>query len=78
MDSRKQLTTLQAKKIYDAVFPTLGFLTQLEERLRHIGLPPNDRFYLLVVTARTAVHGLTVEAHYQSLPGGVGRQTGNE
>lgn len=77
MDGRKQLTTLQAKKIHDAVFPTLGFLTQLEERLRHLGFPPNDRFYSLVAHARAAVHGLSVEAHYQSLPGGVGRESKN-
>ncbi|MFO0840938.1 MAG: hypothetical protein U0797_00885 [Gemmataceae bacterium] len=70
---KEALTTLQAAKIYDALHPTLGFLTQLEARLSQLGLRPTDGYYQKVREALDAFHRLTVETHYLSCTGGVGR-----
>ena len=67
------ITAKQAGKIYEALQPTLGFLTQLEVRLGEMGVGPLDPYLQKVVAARDAFHGLTVETHYRSCEGGVGR-----
>lgn len=67
------ITTKQAGKIYQALTPTLGFLTQLEVRLGEMGLSPVDPYYQKVVAARDAFHSLTVDTHYRSCTSGVCR-----
>lgn len=71
--TRNDITTRQASKIYDALHPTLGFLTQLEQRLDRLGFRHDDDYYKLVATARDAFQRLTVETHYLSCESGVGR-----
>ncbi len=68
-----EITTRQAGKIYAALVPTLGFLTQLEVRLGEMGISPLDPYFQKVMAARDAFHGLTVETHYRSCESGVGR-----
>ena len=69
------ITAKQAGKIYEALLPTLGFLTQVEVRLGEMGVSPLDPYFQKVVAARDAFHGLTVETHSRSCEGGgeVGR-----
>lgn len=74
--TRDEITTKQAEKIYLALRPTLGFLTQLEERLTALGFSSTDDFYRKVLDARDAFHRLTVETHYRSCGSGVGRPRG--
>ena len=69
----EHITTRQARKIYDALYPTLGFLTQLEMRLLDLGFPPTDDYVVRVRSARDAYQQLTVETHYLSCKSGVGR-----
>ncbi len=71
--TNEELSTTQARKIFDALHPTLGFLTQLEVRLGQLGFPPTDEYYRKVLAAREAFHRLTVETHYLSCRSGVGR-----
>lgn len=68
-----EITAKQAWKIYEALNPTLGFLTQLETRLAALGLGPLDPYFQKVVAARDAFHSLTVETHYRSCETGVCR-----
>jgi hypothetical protein len=75
--TRQALTTRQAGKIYEALCPTLGFLTQLEQRLAEMGFGPLDPYYQKVKVAQDALHRLTVETHYRSCEGGVGRVRGH-
>lgn len=70
-----EITTKQAAKIYAALQPTLGFLTQLEVRLGELGLSPIDPYLRQVQAVRDVFHGLVVETHYRSCEGGVGRAT---
>jgi hypothetical protein len=63
----EDLTTKQAEKIYDALRPTLGFLTQLEQRLQEIGFSPNDGYYEKVNAALDAFRRLTIETRRRSM-----------
>jgi hypothetical protein len=65
--SRADLTTTQAGKIYEALRPTLGFLTQLDRRLRELGFPPNDGYHEKVGNALDAFRRLTTETHQRSM-----------
>lgn len=69
----KDLTADQAKKVFAAIQPALGFLNRLEQRLAELGFPPNGGYAQRVTTARDALHDLTVATHYLSLTHGVGR-----
>src|SRR6478736_6569139 len=57
------ITTRQAEKIYEALRPTLGFLTQLEGRLAELGFSMTDSYFQKVTAARDAFQRLTVESH---------------
>ena len=57
--TREDITTRQAGKIYEALHPTLGFLTRLEERLGELGLPDDEfgeRVVAVVVPSGTATN----------------------
>lgn len=71
--TRGDLSSRQARKIFDALHPTLGFLTQLERRLLELGFPPTDPYYGKVKAALDAYHRLAVETHYRACETGVGR-----
>lgn len=71
--TRDDLTSKQAEKIYEALRPTLGFLTQLEGRLQELGFAATDGYYEKVRAALDAYHRLTVETHYLSCKSGVGK-----
>ena len=71
--TKDDITTRQAQRIYDALFPALGFLTQLETRLSDLGFPSTDGYVEKVRAAREAFMKLTVETHYLSCGCGVGR-----
>jgi hypothetical protein len=64
----------QARKIKEAVGPTLGYFARLVERMDRTDLRHHDpNLYRLVTAARDAMHALGVELHYQSCGHGVGR-----
>ena len=71
----EDLTPTQARKIYDALQPTLGFLSKLERRLIEIGFSANDPYFEKVAAAHEAFHRLAVETHYLTCSGGVGKLT---
>jgi len=69
-----RLTPDQARKIHDAIGPTLGYLARLLKRMDQTNLRLRDpNLYRLVRAAEDALHSLTVELHYQSCGHGVGR-----
>jgi hypothetical protein len=69
-----RLTPDQARKIHDALGPTVGYLWRLRERLNRTGLDVRDPdLYRRATAALDAMHALTVELHYQSCASGVGR-----
>ena len=59
--TREDITTRQAGKIYEALHPTLGFLTRLEERLGELGLPDDDEYMGKLKAARDAYRALAAE-----------------
>ncbi len=61
--TKDNITTRQAEKIYAALTPTLGFLTQLESRLTEVGFQATDGYYERVRAARAAFLHLTTETH---------------
>lgn len=67
------LSVHQAKSVYAAIQPTLGFLNQLERRLTDLGFCPTAEYLKRVQAARDALHDLTVDTHYRTLGYGVGR-----
>jgi hypothetical protein len=52
---------------------SLNYLFRLRERMLKTGFTPTDPLYLLVSNAYDATHHLSVELHYLSCKGGVGR-----
>jgi hypothetical protein len=74
MDSTK-IKPWQAKLMYATLRPALGYLCRLRERMERRGFPPNDKLLKLTEAAYNAIHSLTVELHYMSCEGGVGRET---
>jgi len=58
-----------ARKLHQALQPSLGFLFRLRERTTKAGFPPDDKLYQLVSKAFESVHALSVELHYLSCEG---------
>jgi hypothetical protein len=71
----EDLTPAQARKLHDALAPTLGFLNKLERRLIELQFDPNDPLYGLVTEAYNSLHKLSVETHYLSCVSGVARRS---
>ncbi len=63
----------QAEKLNRSLFHCANLLIRLRGRMVEVGFIPTDRLYQLVCDAQDAVQALTVELHYQSCAGGVGR-----
>jgi hypothetical protein len=72
MDSMK-LRPWQAKVMYRALHPGLGYLYRLRERMSKRFLP-TDPLLILTDRAYQAVHALSVELHYLSCADGVWRE----
>ena len=71
--TRHDITPRQAEKLYAALLPTLGFLTQLDERLGELGLPADDPYRSALREARDAYRALTAATLALGRPGGEGR-----
>ena len=65
----------QAKALYAAIRPALGYLCRLRDRMEKRGFSPTDKLVRLTVTAYDALHALSIELHYLSCEAGVGRQS---
>jgi hypothetical protein len=63
----------QAKRLSKALFPLLNYLLRLKTRMEAVGLLPDDKLFGLVRKAHEDVHALSVEVHYLSCAGGVGK-----
>jgi hypothetical protein len=72
MDSA-ELKPWQARIICAAVGKALGYLSRLRARMDRRGFPPDDKLCRLTAAAYDAVHALSIELHYRSCDGGVGR-----
>jgi hypothetical protein len=66
--TREQSAVLSAK-----IGPMLGYMVRLRQRMEKVGFLPGDLLYRLVREAEDKVHHLSVELHYRSCDGGVGR-----
>ena len=51
----------------------LGYLVRLRQRMEKVGFLPGDPLYRLVREAEDKVHHLSVELHYRSCGGRVGK-----
>jgi hypothetical protein len=51
----------------------VGYLYRLLRRMEKVGFKRSDRLFDLAIQAYDAVHALSVETHYLSCKGGVGR-----
>ena len=72
MNSR-DLTPEQAEALLNRLGPVLGYLNRVRSRMEQRHFPSDDRLYRMIVEARDKMHSLTVELHYMSCKGGVGR-----
>ena len=70
---RKTLTTAQASKIYDALFPGTNYLYRLKHRMEKVGFERDDPVYVLACKAYDASLILRHEMHAQSVKSGMGR-----
>jgi hypothetical protein len=70
------LTIAQAKRMYDALAPTLGYLTRLRQRMEQVGFIPGDPLYRDVCKAHDAMHALLSRLHYLTCKSGVGIAAG--
>lgn len=68
----------QAKRLHEALGPTVGYLSRLQARMEKRGFPPNDPLFQLVGKARDAMQHLCMELHYLSCRNGVGRSSRQE
>jgi hypothetical protein len=69
----KRVEHWQAGKVKEAVGPMVGYLYRLLRRMEKVGFGRADRLYDLATQAYDALHALSVETHYLSCKGGVGR-----
>jgi hypothetical protein len=67
------LTRSQFAAVAKSVGPMLGYLVRLRQRMDKVGFVPGDALYRLVRDAEDKLHHLSVELHYRSCGGGVGR-----
>jgi hypothetical protein len=75
--TRDDVKPAQAATVRKAVVPMLSYLSRLQQRMEQIGFPLTDPFYQSVKKARESVFDLSVDLHYLSCSGGVGRITRN-
>ena len=68
-----KLTAVQADKLV-VLRLTLGYLNGLFKRVEQVGFPHDDRLLKLVDEARKSLQDLTIEVHYESCRGQVGRE----
>jgi hypothetical protein len=71
--TRDDIKPEQAATIRKAARPMLNYLTRLQQRMERIGFPLNDPFYQSVKKARESIFDLSMDLHYLSCAGGVGR-----
>jgi hypothetical protein len=70
------LTREQAAALSAKIGPMLDYLVRLRMRMQKVGFLPGDPLYVLVRDAENKLHHLSVELHYRSCAGGVGRPDG--
>ena len=75
--SMTKLTREQAAAVAKSVGPLLGYLVRLRQRMEKVGFLPGDPLYRLMRDAEDKLHALSVELHYRSCAGGVGRIDGS-
>jgi hypothetical protein len=61
------------EKIKKPIDPALRYLSLMREQMERGGFPPGDKLFKLVCKARDAMQDLSVEVHYLSCQGGVGK-----
>ena len=67
-----QLTHEQARRIHDAIGPTVGYLSRLLDRMDKRHFPPDDKLRRLATDAFHALKDLAMDTHYRSCRSGVG------
>ena len=70
------LTREQAAVISAKIGPMLGYLVRLRQRMDTVGWMPGLPLYDMVRDAEDKLHRLSVELHYASRSGGVGKSPG--
>jgi hypothetical protein len=67
----EDVTADQAKRINEAIGPTVGFLHELRSRMNKLGFGMGDPLFVCVNHACEALHTLNVKTHYMSCNSGV-------
>jgi hypothetical protein len=70
------LTTAQAKVIYDQMRPFVAYLTRLKARMDKRGFAIDDPLYKLVDETHSKAQHLLTDLHYRSCASGVHRRPG--
>ena len=71
----KQIDRMHARQIRDSLYPAGNYLIRLRERMDKVGFASSDPLYRLVMRAQEIMQALSMELHYRSWEGGVGRAT---
>jgi hypothetical protein len=64
----------QAAAVAKSIGPTVGYLVRIRERMQKVGFLTGDPLYQLVAKAEDVMRHLSMELHYRSCAGGVGRK----
>lgn len=71
----EDLTREQASALKNKLRPMLLYLSKLKRRMNYRGFLQDDPLMRAVCRAEDAIHALSVEVHYLSCEGGVGRES---
>jgi len=67
------LTPEQCAKLFAKLHPMLGYVHAIRARMERRRFLPSDPLRMEVEEAFNALHKLTMDLHYRSLPGKTGR-----
>jgi hypothetical protein len=74
----RQITPKQAEALRERIRPILRFFARCRQRLTDRHIDPDSEIAKAIVKAHDAVHALSITAHYDSIPRGVGRPPKDE
>ena len=63
----------QARKVHQALGPSVRYLYRLKARMLKVGFIQDDLLYQLVSQAYDTIQALSMQLHYLSCKSGVGR-----
>jgi hypothetical protein len=67
--NRNDIENWQAKRIGEALYPTVNYLVRLRRRMEQLRFPHDDPLYKRVCEAHEAMNRLRLDVHYLTCSG---------